>query len=249
MIGLIRPDWPAQVGAAVTTREGGASAGRYAGLNLGLRGGDDEPAVRENRRRLQALLPSPPAWLRQVHGTRVADADAVRAGGTEPEADAAVARRPGTVCAVLVADCMPVLLADEAATVVGVAHAGWRGLCGGVLEATVGAMRVEPGKLMAWLGPAIGPRVYEVGDEVREAFLARDRAAAQAFRAARPGHWLLDLYAVARQRLAASGVVRVHGGGLCTYSDPARFYSYRRDGSTGRMAALIWLSADKPRGN
>jgi len=136
---------------------------------------------------------------------------------------------------------MPVLLADEAATVVGVAHAGWRGLCEGVLEAAVGAMGVAPERLIAWLGPAIGPRVYEVGDEVRDAFLARDPASAQAFRAARPGHWLLDLYAVARQRLAAKGVARVHGGGLCTFSDPVRFFSYRRDRSTGRMAALIWL--------
>jgi purine-nucleoside/S-methyl-5'-thioadenosine phosphorylase / adenosine deaminase len=245
MIGLIRPDWPAQVGALVTTREGGASAGGYASLNLGLRGGDDEAAVRQNRARLEALLPSPPVWLRQVHGTRVADADEARAAATEPEADAAVARLPDTVCAVLVADCMPVLLADDAATVVGVAHAGWRGLCGGVLEATVNAMRVEPGRLMAWLGPAIGPRVYEVGDDVRQAFLARDGAAAQAFRAVRPGHWLLDLHAVARQRLAASGVARVHGGGVCSFSDPARFYSYRRDGVTGRMAALIWLSGAK----
>ena len=242
MIGRLHPDWPVAVDALVTTREGGASGGAYASLNLGLRSGDDEAAVRENRRRLQALLPSPPVWLRQVHGTRVADADAARAADTEPEADASVARRPGTVCAVLVADCMPVLLADEAATVVGVAHAGWRGLCGGVLEATVGAMGVAPERLIAWLGPAIGPRVYEVGDEVRDAFLARDQTSAQAFGAAREGHWLLDLYAVARQRLAAKGVARVHGGGLCTFSDPRRFFSYRRDGSTGRMAALIWLA-------
>ena len=246
MIGLIRPDWPAAAGALVTTRDGGASRGAYAGLNLGLRGGDDEAAVRENRRRLEALLPSRPVWLRQVHGTRVADADAARAAGEEPEADAAVARRPGTVCAVLAADCMPVLLADRAATVVGVAHAGWRGLCAGVLEATLDAMRGEPGELMAWLGPAIGPRVYEVGDEVREAFVARDPAADAAFRAVRRGHWLLDLYAVARQRLAARGVTRVYGGGLCTFSDPARFFSYRRDGATGRVAALIWLASGSP---
>ena len=242
MIGFVRPDWQAPVGALVTTREGGASAGAYASLNLGLRSGDDEAAVRENRRRLEGLLPSPPVWLRQVHGTRVADADAVRAGGGLPEADAAVARQPGTVCAVLVADCMPVLLADASARVVAAAHAGWRGLCAGVLEATVEAMRVDPRGLIAWLGPAIGPRVYEVGEEVRAAFVARDASAAGAFRAARPGHWLLDLYAVARQRLAAGGVMRVHGGGgLCTYSDPERFFSYRRDGQTGRMAALIWL--------
>lgn len=249
MIGLIRPDWPARVGALVTTREGGASSGAFASLNFGLRSGDDEAAVRENRRRLESVLPSPPLWLRQVHGTRVADADAAQAAGAEPEADAAVARRPGTVCAVLAADCMPVLLADEAASVVGIAHAGWRGLCAGVLEATLEAMRVEPGALMAWLGPAIGPRVYEVGDEVREAFIARDSAAGAAFRAVRRGHWLLDLYLVARQRLAARGVTRVYGGGQCTFSDPARFFSYRRDGATGRMAALIWLAGGGRRGN
>lgn len=241
MIGFIHPEWQVPAGALVTTREGGTSAGAYASLNFGLRSGDDEAAVRENWRRLEALLPSPPVWLRQVHGTRVADADAARAEGGEPEADAAVARRPGTVCAVLVADCMPVLLADESGQVVAAAHAGWRGLCGGVLEATVDAMRVDPRRLIAWLGPAIGARAYEVGDEVREAFVARDAAVAEAFRAARPGHWLLDLYTVARQRLAARDVTRVHGGGLCTYSDPARFFSYRRDGKTGRMAALIWL--------
>jgi purine-nucleoside/S-methyl-5'-thioadenosine phosphorylase / adenosine deaminase len=248
MIDAIRPDWPAPAGALVTTRDGGASRGAYASLNLGLRSGDDETAVRDNRRRIETLLPARPVWLRQVHGTRVADADAARAGSAEPEADAAVARRPGTVCAVLVADCMPVLLADEAASVVGIAHAGWRGLCAGVLEATLEAMRAEPGAVLAWLGPAIGPRVYEVGDEVREAFVARDPAASDAFRPARRGHWLLDLYAVARQRLAARGVTRVYGGGLCTYSDPKRFFSYRRDGATGRMAALIWLTGGGPRG-
>jgi len=156
MIGFVRPDWPAPAGALVTTREGGASVGAHASLNLGLRSGDDEAAVRENRRRLEALLPSPPVWLRQVHGIGVADADAARAEGGQPEADAAVARRPGTVCAVLVADCMPVLLADESAQVVAAAHAGWRGLCGGVLEAAVDAMRVDPRGLIAWLGPAIG---------------------------------------------------------------------------------------------
>ncbi|HUJ87315.1 MAG TPA: peptidoglycan editing factor PgeF [Burkholderiales bacterium] len=248
MIGLLRPDWPAAAGALVTTRAGGVSGGAYASLNLGLRSGDDEAAVRENRRRLEALLPSPPVWLRQVHGTRVADADAARSAGAQPEADAAVARRPGTVCAVLAADCMPVLLADEAASVVAIAHAGWRGLCAGVLEATLDAMRAEPGGVAAWLGPAIGPRAYEVGDEVRAAFLARDPAAEAAFRAARRGHWLLDLYALARQRLAARGVTRVYGGGLCTFSDPERFFSYRRDGATGRMAALIWLAGGSERG-
>jgi YfiH family protein len=239
----IEPDWPAPRGvrALVTTRAGGCSVGSYASLNLGARSGDDPAAVSENRRRLAALLPAAPVWLRQVHGTEVVDADRAREQALEPQADAAVARARATVCAVLVADCMPVLFANDAATVVAAAHAGWRGLSAGVLEATVGAMRVAPQRLIAWLGPAIGPRRYEVGDEVRTAFLARDATAASAFRAVRPGHWLLDLYAVARQRLAASGVVRVYGGGFCTYSDEARFYSYRRQAKTGRMAALIWL--------
>jgi YfiH family protein len=239
----IRPDWPAPagVGALMTTRAGGCSAGPFASLNLGERCGDDPRAVEENRRRLAALLPAAPVWLRQVHGTQVANADEARQQGTEPEADAAVGRLSGTVCAVQVADCMPVLLADEAASVVGAVHAGWRGLCGGVVEATFDAMRVAPERVLAWLGPAIGPRAYEVGDEVRQAFLERDSAAARAFRAARPGHWWLDLYAVARQRLAARGIERVYGGDFCTHADAARFFSYRRDRVTGRMAALIWI--------
>jgi polyphenol oxidase len=183
---------------------------------------------------VHALLPREPVWLKQVHGTRVVDLDNPQA----LEGDAAITRVASTVCAIQVADCMPVLLADEAGRVVAGAHAGWRGLSAGVIEATVGAMQVSPKSLLAWLGPAIGPRVYEVGDEVRAAFIEKD-----AFLARRPGHWLLDLYAVARQRLQRQGVERIFGGGYCTYSDPERFYSYRRDGSTGRMAALIWLSA------
>jgi YfiH family protein len=217
------------------------SAGAYASLNLGLRCGDDPQAVAENRRRLAARLPSEPVWLRQVHGIAVADADAARATHAEPEADAAVARRSATVCAVLVADCMPVLFTDEAASVVAVAHAGWRGLSAGVLEATLDAMRVPARKALAWLGPAIGPRVYEVGDEVRAAFLARDARAAQAFAPTRPGHWLLDLYLVARQRLAARGVERVYGGGFCTHAEAGRFFSFRREAKSGRMAAAVWL--------
>lgn len=242
---MIAPDWPApgRVRAAMTTRAGGVSEGGWASLNLGMRCGDDPAAVAENRRRLAARLPAPPAWLKQVHGVAVADADAARARNEEPEADAAVARSSGTVCAVLVADCMPVLLADEGGSVVGVAHAGWRGLCGGVIEATLDAMRVPSASVMAWLGPAIGPKVYEVGDEVRAAFVARDARAAQAFVATRPGHWLLDLYAIARQRLASRGVTRVYGGGFCTYSDSEGFYSFRRQGAaSGRMAALVWLA-------
>jgi YfiH family protein len=188
-------------------------------------------------------LPAPAAWLRQVHGTAVVDA-AVAA--LETEADASVARRAGVVCVVKAADCLPVLLADEAGSVVGAAHAGWRGLAAGVIEATVERMQVPPGTLMAWLGPAIGPKVYEVGEEVRAAFLARDARAGSAFVPTRPGHWLLDLYAVARQRLATLGVTRVHGGELCTYSDPQRFPSFRRDGTRERIAAFVWLESPPP---
>jgi YfiH family protein len=216
---LIQPDWPvpSNVKAIVTTRPFGDMAGGAPG-----------------RARLRAQLPAEPKWLRQVHGNAVIDADS--AGG-EPQADAAVGRRRGTVCAVMVADCMPVILADADGSVVGVAHAGWRGLSSGVIEATVRAMGSRT--LIAWLGPAIGPRVYEVGDEVCAAFLPEEQSA---FVATRPGHWLLDLYAVARQRLEASGVKHVHGGGFCTYSEPERFFSYRRERATGRMAALVWLT-------
>jgi len=221
---VLAPEWPApaRVRSLFTTRRFG-----------------DMRAGSEARVRLRALVPSEPVWLRQVHGVGVADPDASRA---TPEADAAVARRPGVVCAVLVADCMPVLLASEAGDAVGAAHAGWRGLAAGVIEATLDAMRIAPRRVMAWLGPAIGPRAYEVGDEVRAAFLERDDAARAAFAAARPGHWRLDLYAVARQRLAAKGVARVFGGTYCTHSDPDRFFSYRRDRTASRMAAAIWLA-------
>jgi YfiH family protein len=188
---------------------------------------------------LRATLPSDPVWLRQVHGTAVVDLDLP---AFDSKGDAAIARAKNRICAIKVADCMPVLLTDAAATVVGAAHAGWRGLAAGVLEATVRAMRVQPERIMAWLGPAIGPRVYEVGDEVREAFLCRDVAAEVAFSPTRPGHWLLDLYAVARQRLRSQGVEKIFGGGWCTYSEPQRFYSYRRDHTAGRMAAFIWLA-------
>ena len=213
---LLLPDWPAppKVRAVMTTRN-------------------------TDQADLHALLPADPAWLRQVHGTRAVRLDQV---ASSPEADAAVTGRSNLVCAIRAADCMPVLLADESATVVGAAHAGWRGLSAGVIENTVQAMGIAGGELLAWLGPAIGPKVYEVGEEVRAAFLSRDAAAEAAFSPARRGHWLLDLYAVARQRLRSCGVERIFGGGYCTYSDPQRFYSYRRDGTSGRMAALIWLS-------
>jgi hypothetical protein len=190
------------------------------------------------RARLRALLPAEPCWLKQVHG--VVALEASLAGGRE--ADASFTSRRGIVCAVMVADCMPVLLAADDASVVGVAHAGWRGLSAGVIEATVRNMRVKPARLIAWLGPAIGPRAYEVGEEVRAAFVERDARSAMAFRDSRPGHWLLDLYAVARQRLRSAGVERVSGGAYCTHSEPERFFSWRRDQEMRRMAAVAWIA-------
>ena len=191
------------------------------------------------RQLLRALLPAQPVWLRQVHGNSAVDAASAAAGSA---ADASYTREKNTVCAVMAADCMPVLLADERGMVVGIAHAGWRGLCAGVIEAAIAAMAVPAPGILAWLGPAIGAGAYEIGEEVRAAFVDREARAAAAFRPTRPGHWSLDLYAVARQRLATLGVARVFGGGWCTASDPARFYSYRRDGTSERMAAAIWLS-------
>jgi YfiH family protein len=186
---------------------------------------------------LRAILPAEPVWLRQVHGTRVIDLDR-----PQPlEGDAAITTVRHRVCAIRVADCMPVLFADADAAVIAAAHAGWRGLCAGVLESTIAAMGVPGENIVAWLGPAIGPEVYEVGDEVRAAFLQADPAAEGAFAPTRPGHWLLDLYAVARQRLHSRGVRRIFGGGECTYSD-ARFHSFRRDRTVDRMAAYVWLA-------
>lgn len=213
---MIAPEWqaPARVRALVTTRDFGDLA---------------DQAV---QRKLRGLTPAEPQWLRQVHGKRVVDLDA----SGEREADAALTHQSKTVCVVKAADCMPVLFADEAGTTVAAAHAGWRGLAGGVLEATVTAMGVAPRNLIAWLGPAIGPRVYEVGEDVRSAFSNYP----QAFVPTRPGHWLLDLYAVAREKL--KGLKTVTGGGFCTYSDTARFFSYRRDRTSARMVAVIWLT-------
>jgi hypothetical protein len=246
----IIPDWPApaNVRALQTTRDGGVSVGAYATFNLGDHVGDDPVAVARNRALLRGSLPAEPVWLKQVHGNIVADAD--RTEGV-PDADAALARQPGKVCAVMTADCLPLLLCDEAGTVVAAAHAGWRGLAGGVVEATVKAMSVAPERLLVWLGPAIGPLAFEVGEEVRLAFMSHDPQAAKAFvpfpslstqhSALSTKKWLADIYLLARQRLALLGVERVYGGGLCTYTDAERFYSYRRDQATGRMASLIWL--------
>lgn len=237
----IEPDWPApqQVRALVTTRGGGVSRGRYASLNLGTRVGDDPRAVMENRARLRALLPSEPKWLQQVHGIEAVPAD--RAEG-EPTADAAFTRAPGVVCVVQTADCLPVLLCDRDGTSIAAAHAGWRGLSSGVLERSVAALGLPPKDLLAWLGPAIGPRAFEVGADVFDSFTAVDREAAAAFQPLREGKWLADLYALARRRLLRAGVAAVYGGQLCTDGDPARFFSHRRDGVTGRQATLIWLA-------
>jgi YfiH family protein len=237
---LLHPDWkaPAGVHACFTLRSGGASAPPYESLNLGAHVGDDPFAVAENRRRVaQTLsLPSAPCWLRQVHGTGVHEAEVAGSGG---EADAAITRRAGVVLAIQVADCLPVLLAADDGTVLGAAHAGWRGLAAGVIERTVGRMGCSPTRLVAWLGPCIGPQQFEVGEEVREAFrVAGDPP--EAFRPSPGGRWLCDLPAIARTRLQRLGVERVVGGGWCTVADPVRFFSHRRDRLTGRMAALLW---------
>lgn len=245
---LILPDWPAPAGvrAFFTTRAGGASEGPFASLNLGAHVGDDSARVRENRRRMQSLLPAEPLWLNQVHGTEVAviadDAPPAASSAAWPRADAAVTRRWERPCMVMVADCLPVLLCDRAGTVVGAAHAGWRGLAAGVIERTVAAMGVE-GEVIAWLGPAIGPQAFEVGQDVVDAFIANDAESSVAFaaRPGLPGKYLADIFTLARRRLASAGVREVYGGRYCTVSDPARFFSYRRDRQTGRMAALIWL--------
>jgi len=236
----IVPDWPAPqpVRALVTTRAGGVSRGPYASFNLGARVGDDAAAVARNRERLRGALPADPVWLQQVHGTDVVEAESAPALA---RADAAVARTRHVVCAVLTADCVPVLLADREGNAVAVAHAGWRGLVAGVIEAAVARMNAPAASVIAWLGPAIGPRAYEVGPEVREAFVRRDAAAAAAFAPHRGDRLLADLFMLARQRLAAAGVAAVYGGGHCTYTEAARFYSYRREPTTGRFASLVWI--------
>jgi polyphenol oxidase len=241
----IEPDWPAPAGvrALSTLRGGGVSAPPYASLNLGAHVGDAPEAVAANRRALAAAagLPAEPAWLAQVHGAEVVDLDAVGHEGISPRADAAFTRRTGRVCAILTADCLPILLAADSGDVVAAAHAGWRGLAGGVIEATVRALGVAPARLMAWLGPAIGPQHFEVGSEVREALLQGDLGAQDAFVPNARGRFMADLAALARRRLAALGVSRVYGGGHCTFGDSERYFSHRRDGVTGRQATLIWL--------
>lgn len=240
---LIRPDWPApaRVRAVSTTRRGGVSQGRYRSLNLGYHPADDDANVAENRRRLITVLglPAEPAWLRQVHGNNVIAAEQVSGSVI---ADASYTRQPGAVCVVMTADCLPVLLCDRVGTCVAAAHAGWRGLVRGVIAATVTSMNCTPEELMVWLGPAIGPQVYEVGGEVRDAFLALAADNIECFTPSPAGRWLADISELARRQLAALGIMHVYGGRWCTHDEHLRFFSYRRDGSSGRMASLIWLS-------
>jgi YfiH family protein len=234
-------DWPAPPGVRVlsTFRSGGSSAAPYASLNLGNHVGDHPAAVAENRRLLAKVagLPAEPEWLTQVHGVNVADLDAV---GTLGPADAAFTRRPLRVCAILTADCLPIMFAAESGDTVAAAHAGWRGLSAGVIEATVRAVGLSPHRLVAWLGPAIGPQHFEVGAEVREVFLKGESKDGDAFSMNERGRFMADLYLLARRRLERLGISRIYGGGECTFSGEDRYFSHRRDGLTGRQATLIW---------
>jgi len=238
----LEPEWPvsSRVRVVSTLRMGGSSEGPYASLNLAAHVGDQPGSVNENRRRLReaADLPCEPRWLEQVHGCDVAAHDGQTVA---PRADAAVTTSRGRVCAVMTADCLPVVMANRAGTCVGVSHAGWRGLAGGVVEATVAALGGDPADLVAWLGPAIGQDAFEVGPEVRQAFLARFAAADACFEANDRGRFQADLYGLARLALERAGVGSVYGGGWCTAADSERFFSFRRDGVTGRMVTLAWL--------
>jgi len=238
----LTPQWPApsRVRALSTLRGGGVSAMPYVSLNLGDHVGDVPAAVAANRQRLMAAaaLPAEPAWLSQVHGVQVADLDSE---APRSPADAALTRQPGRVCAILTADCLPILFAGESGGAVAAAHAGWRGLAAGVVEATVRALGLPPAELIAWLGPAIGPGHFEIGAEVREALLRADPAAEGAFTVNSRGRFMADLALLARRRLAGLGLTRIFGGAECTYAQPDRYFSYRRDGPTGRQATLIWL--------
>jgi YfiH family protein len=249
---LLIPDWrdaPPNVGAFSTLRSGGFSRPPYddgsggGGFNLGTHVGDDLKHVEQNRRLLQSLLPAQPTWLTQVHGAAVLD---IPCSMDAPEADASITDRPDAVCAILTADCLPVLFCDRRGSVVGAAHAGWRGLAGGVLENTVSRMRSKGAdEILAWLGPAIGPERFEVGQEVMDAFAALHRDTASAFNKIeeRPGKYLANIYQLARILLKRHGVENVYGGMACTVTDAGRYYSYRRDKITGRMATLIWLKS------
>lgn len=240
MANLLVPDWPApaRVRSLQTLRGAGCSLAPWDSFNLGDHVGDDPAHVAANRAALREHLPAEPAWLKQVHGIATVNP---KKSPKLKEADAAFTRDSGAVCAVMTADCLPVLFCDRAGTVVAAAHAGWRGLAAGVLEETMAQMAVPAGELLAWLGPAIGPSAFEVGDEVCAQFVAHDAQAAQAFVAHGPEKWLADIYLLARQRLNAAGLSSISGGDRCTFSEAADFFSYRRDGVTGRMASLIWL--------
>lgn len=231
-------DWPAppNVYAGVTQRQGGVSRPPYHSLNLGLHVGDDSNAVRENRSRLD--LPTGPVWLEQVHGQKVVDA--ATTDGV-PCADASFSRQPNVICAVLTADCLPLLMTDRAGRNVAAVHVGWRGLVAGIIEASLATLAVAPNDLIVWLGPAIGATAYEVGEDVRTVFIESDSIAADCFQPTRQERWLMDIYALARQRLQRQGVASIYGGEYCTFTDPERFFSYRRDGVTGRMASVIWF--------
>jgi len=238
-VDFIIPDWPApaNVKAIQTTRLGGYSVAPYGSLNLGLHVQDDGLAVAKNRQLLSDYLPSEPVWLNQVHGVEVID---VTKSLCVQDADASFSKNKNVVCVTMTADCLPVLLCNQQGTAVASIHAGWRSLCDGVIEATIKMMGVESEELMAWLGPAIGPDAFEVGSEVREAFIAQDAQADQAFNAY-GDKWLGDLYEIAKQRLNKQGLNKIYGGGECTYSNPSRYFSFRRDGLTGRMATMIWF--------
>jgi YfiH family protein len=241
----IKPDWPApaNISAWSTTREGGCSKGPWSSFNLGENSGDDPLAVANNRAVLAAHLPQQPCWLKQVHGRHVIR----HPGNSQPAvasaciADAQTSDVAGEVCAILTADCLPVLFCDRQGREVAAAHAGWRGLAAGVLEETIASMKTAPQDLLAWMGPAIGPKAYEVGAEVKAAFAHEEQEGAGAF-AAQADRWLFDLYAMARHRLLRAGVGHVSGGEFCTLTDAKRFFSYRRDSVTGRMASLIWIN-------
>ena len=242
------PEWNAPgIGAVMTTRRGGVSAGPFESLNLRDGLGDDAAAVRENQRRLEQAIGAAPVWLKQVHGDVVVPlaSTSASAGASPPVGDASMTTEPGVVCAVQTADCLPVLFAAPGARGVAAAHAGWRGLAGGVLEASIGALckaaHCEPGELQAWLGACIGPRSFEVGADVLEAFGADPQGRSPAFEALKPGKWHADLPSLARDRLRAAGVQAISGGGWCTVESPSRFFSFRRDGVTGRMAAAVWI--------
>lgn len=242
-INFIQPNWPApsNVKALQTTRTGGVSKDAYASLNLGAHVNDDPIAVAANRQLLSAYLPSEPVWVNQVHGVTVIDA---ATSSCLENADASFTTKPNVVCVTMTADCLPVLLCDKNGTVVAAVHAGWRGLCDGVIEAAVAKMQVPPTEILVWLGPAIGPNAFEVGEDVREQFISKDANAALAFKP-HGDKWLCNMYLIARQRLHAVGVTEIYGASVnenfCTYTDESRFFSFRRDNVTGRMASMIWL--------